>query len=60
MEIKTIKNRAHVIADEGICTNGEIYGSEIILAEGMTAEGFYEISFEEYEKISKTISETVE
>lgn len=43
--------RVRLIADEGmIYTNGEIYGLDITLAEGLTGEGFYQISQEEYEK----------
>ena len=37
-----------------ILTNGEIYGSEIYLAEGMDASSFREITTEEYENIMKT------
>ncbi len=44
--------RTSIKAKEGyILTNGEIYGSEIFLAEGMSAEDFYEIPREEYEVI---------
>ena len=43
--------RVRLIADEGmIYTNGEIYGFDITLAEGLTSEGFCQISREEYEK----------
>ena len=42
--------REPIVASEGmIFTNGEIYASEIYLAEGMSSEKFYEISKEEYE-----------
>ena len=44
--------RPSIKAKEGyILTNGEIYGTEIFLAEGMSAEDFREISKEEYEAI---------
>ena len=39
-------------ANEGfILTNGEIYGTEIWLAEGVDAASFYEIPLAEYEAI---------
>lgn len=46
--------RTSIKAKEGyILTNGEIYGTEIFLAEGMSAEEFREITREEYEAIMK-------
>ena len=43
--------RTSIKAKEGyILTNGEIYGSEIFLAEGMREEDFREITREEYEE----------
>lgn len=43
--------RTSIKAKEGyILTNGEIYGTEIFLAEGMKAEDFREITREEYEE----------
>ena len=39
-------------AGEGkILTDGVIYGSEIYLGDGMDAEGFKEIPYEEYERL---------
>ena len=49
MERKILK-----ASDGMILTNGEIYGSEIYLAEGMDASSFREITTEEYENIMKT------
>lgn len=46
--MQRIKLVAH---EEMIFTNGEIYGSIIHLAEGLSADGFYEITKQEYEKI---------
>lgn len=44
--------RTSIKAKEGyILTNGEIYGTEIFLAEGMSAEDFREITREEYEEL---------
>ena len=44
--------RTSIKAKEGyILTNGEIYGTEIFLAEGMSAEDFREITIAEYEAI---------
>ena len=48
MKIKKV-----ICADEGkILTNGEIYGRMIFLADDMTEDGFYEITVEEYERIT--------
>lgn len=44
--------RRVITATEGnILTNGEIYGTEIYLADGMDGAGFYEITLEEYKVI---------
>lgn len=50
MKTKTI-TRTKLTASIGkILTNGEIYGTEIFLAEGMSADGFFEITRAEYEE----------
>ena len=47
-----MKERKVIYADEGkILTNGEIYGKQIFLANGVSGEGFYEITEAEYEVI---------
>lgn len=50
--------RTSIKAKEGyILTNGEIYGTEIFLAEGMKAEAFHEIPKEEYERMMEEKAE---
>lgn len=52
-----MKTRKVIYADEGkVLTNGEIYGTRIYLAEGMSAYDFYEISAEEYAAIMEAES----
>lgn len=49
-----MKTRTVIYADEGkVLTDGEIYGTQIFLAEGQSAEDFHEITQEEYEEITK-------
>jgi hypothetical protein len=44
--------REKITASEGhILTNGEIFGKEIYLAEGMNKYTFYEITYAEYQAI---------
>ena len=54
-----MKTRIIIYADEKmILTNGEVYGKQIFLAEGMSSDDFYEITEEEYaEMISHTAEE---
>ena len=44
--------RTSIKAKEGyVLTNGEIYGREIFLAEGVNPKDFYEITLAEYDKL---------
>lgn len=46
-----MKTKKVIYAEEGkILTNGEIYGRVIFLADGMSEDGFYEITEAEYQK----------
>ena len=47
-----MKIRNIIYAEEGmVLTNGEIYGKEIYLAEGVLPDTFYEITEAEYETV---------
>ena len=47
-----MRKRITIYADDGmVLTNDEIYGKQIILAEGVSEGDFYEITEEEYQKI---------
>ena len=49
-----MKTRKIIYADEGkILTNGEIYGKQIFLADGVSEDDFHEITQEEYKEILK-------
>lgn len=44
--------RKVIYADEGkVLTNGEVYGTQIFLADGANENDFHEITAEEYEQI---------
>ena len=50
-----MKTRTVLYADDNkVLTNGEIYGTQIFLAEGECVENYHEISKEEYDKIIET------
>ncbi len=52
--------REKIVATEGhILTNGEIYGSEIYLGNGITADAFYEITVEEYQALLMSATDEV-
>ncbi len=61
MKNNVINNRVVLTADEGkIVTDGaEIYGKEVVLAVGLTAEEFYEITEEEYQAMQPKVEEEV-
>ena len=47
-----MKTRTILYAEDGqVLTNGEIYGKQIFLADGVSESDFYEITDEEYQKI---------
>lgn len=47
-----MKQRITLYAEEGkVLTNGETYGTIIHLADGVSADSFYEITLGEYELI---------
>jgi hypothetical protein len=46
--------------DGMILTNGEIYGTEIFLADGVSSSDFYQITLEEYNEIMKKEAEESE
>ena len=56
-----MKQRVILYADEGkILTNGEIYGTEIYLAEGEKTDTYSEITKKEYEEMMEKIREDEE
>ena len=49
-----MKKRIVIFAEDGkVLTNGEIYGKQIFLADGVSEGDFYEIIDEEYQNIMK-------
>lgn len=47
-----MKTKTILYAEDGhVLTDGEIYGKQIFLGEGVSADNFHEITDEEYQKI---------
>ena len=47
-----MKTRTVIYAEDGhVLTNGEIYGKQIFLADGVNESDFHEITDEEYHRI---------
>jgi hypothetical protein len=56
-----MKTRTVLYADDGkVLTNGEIYGTQIFLADGESADDYYEISVEEYEEILRAQDDDIQ
>jgi len=52
--------RIKITASEGmIYTNGEVYGKTIYLAEGVSADAFWEIPIADYEAIQAKEAENI-
>lgn len=55
-----MKTRIVLYADSGkILTDGKIYGKQIYLAEGASADDFHEITDEEYETMLERDAEII-
>lgn len=53
--------RKVIYADEGkILTNGEIYGKQIFLADGVSETDFHEITEEEYKQVMDELNADAE
>ena len=53
--------RTSIKAHDGmVLTNGEIYGSEIFLADGLKAEDFHEITRAEYDSLIAECEDTAQ
>ena len=55
-----MKQRIVLYAEDGkVLTNGAEYGTVIYLADGVSADSYYEITKEEYDKIIEQLKEIV-
>ena len=53
-----MKERTVLYADEGkVLTDGNVYGKQMFLADGVDASAFHEITEEEYEKKMQELEE---
>lgn len=60
MEVKTINGRVVLTASDGkIVTDGKHYCKKIMLEAGLSSEGFYEITEEEYEAMQPKVEEEI-
>lgn len=56
-----MKERMIIYADEGkVLTNGEIYGTQIFLADTDVKENYWEITQEEYDEIIAKENEEIQ
>jgi hypothetical protein len=56
-----MKTRTVIYADDNkVLTNGKTYGTQIFLADGESAEDYYEISVEEYEEILRAQDDDIQ
>lgn len=56
-----MKTRMVIYADDNkVLTNGKTYGTQIFLADGESADDYYEISVEEYEEILRAQDDDIQ
>lgn len=56
-----MKTRMVIYADDNkVLTNGKTYGTQIFLADGESADDYYEISVEEYEEILRAQEDDIQ
>lgn len=57
-----MKTRTVIYTDkiDKVLTNGKTYGTQIFLADGESADDYYEISIEEYEEILRAQDDDIQ